>query len=173
LADVAFPGQLSATKMPLSYLCKFRGKTVDEVLLMAADEYLSHLTLNDPGDVDRLLGRMGIDPAPFREHYPALTWMMKRRHRIVHEGDFQERSGRNVSGFTPEEVQTIVKCLGTIKAVSGLLAGYSRDPGPEEMKDLDALIEEHKSAMDESSAIIFELAKRTGVTVRLSERGEP
>ena len=41
-------------------------------------------------DIDKALGRSGIDPKPFKSLYPPLTQLAKRRKRIVHDADLSK-----------------------------------------------------------------------------------
>ena len=64
-----------------------RGKTVDDLIQESVESYLSKQSFGSCADVEEILRQMGLETKPFKYFYPYLDGMMKRRHRIVHEGD--------------------------------------------------------------------------------------
>ena len=83
-----------AEKFLLGELHRFRGKTVDEVIDESVNQHLSRLTFNSVEDITSMLSDLGISSDDFKQFYPELSTLIKRRHQIVHMGDRVEKKGR-------------------------------------------------------------------------------
>jgi hypothetical protein len=63
----------------------------EDMLRTTADIHLSRRaeerTYGNVTVVVKVLGELGLDPAPFRPLFPEMATLMARRHRIVHEAD--------------------------------------------------------------------------------------
>jgi len=87
LKSVGLPGDLESNQFHLGHVAYHRGKTVDELLEAAVDDYLEESNFNKPGDIEEMLERCNLDSSFLRDHKSQLHPMMKRRHWIVHRMD--------------------------------------------------------------------------------------
>ncbi|MDX9723981.1 MAG: hypothetical protein RBU37_24740 [Myxococcota bacterium] len=81
-------------RFTLKELLEFREKTVDEVLVLAIQQYLAHSNYNSFGELAAAVKRVGLNVTPLRPHQPDLDAMMQRRHWIAHRADRNVRAGR-------------------------------------------------------------------------------
>jgi hypothetical protein len=77
-----------ATKFSLGNLTKFRGQSVDDVLKISIEEYLTKQSFNNTSDLSGAIENSGLTVNQnIRNHYPLLEQMISRRHQIVHNAD--------------------------------------------------------------------------------------
>lgn len=81
-------------KFSLVDLAAYRGRSVDDVFLVAIDGHLEHSNYNNVGDVKQVLTKVGISYVIPPPSAAALEAMMKRRHWIAHRADVNPMSGR-------------------------------------------------------------------------------
>lgn len=108
LRDVGLPGNLQSSQFHLGHLTYHRGKTVDELLEEAVNEYLEESNFNHPGEIKQMLERCGLDSSCVEGYESGLHPMMKRRHWIVHrmdrnyDVDSEQPSARSLDKSTVE-----------------------------------------------------------------------
>lgn len=74
-------------KFNLVELARHKEKTVAEILNISIDNYLANLSFNSTNDISSIFLQIGLPLENLSQHFPMLDKVMKRRHRIVHEGD--------------------------------------------------------------------------------------
>lgn len=79
-------------KITLIDLARYRGQSVDAIIEASINEYLARLSFNNANDIAANLKRIGLSQDSIQQYYMALDEMMKRRHKIVHEGDIKPLS---------------------------------------------------------------------------------
>ena len=117
-------------KFALGSLDAHRGKTVDQLIDDSVQRYLSAKSINSCADVDKLLQQCGLDARPFRRLYPPLNQMMKRRHRIVHEGDLSGPTATASQAWGIADTYQLMIWLLAVPAFYSLLC-LSFDPTDE------------------------------------------
>jgi hypothetical protein len=101
---------------------RFRGQSVNDVVMSSVHEHLTHRTYNNVGDVKAALRDLKVrtDALPGRVEHD-LAEMMKRRHQIAHQADVPSNNPRNflhllgIAPLTPDVVaswQNTVELLG-------------------------------------------------------------
>lgn len=106
LGEIPFVGTRSP-KFTLGELAQFRGKSVDDVILLSTNASLDQSNYNNVADVTNLLTSIGLDTSPLQQYMPVLLTTMKRRHKVVHRADENEQTGRGlyrVEGIAPNTV---------------------------------------------------------------------
>jgi hypothetical protein len=93
LKQIPLLGCAPREKFFLSELARFRGRTVDEVLLESVKHhYDSSVTFNHVADIAAVLERSNIKQYRIKHLYPALDELIARRHDIVHRADILPRA---------------------------------------------------------------------------------
>jgi hypothetical protein len=85
------PGQ-GAPNIKLGWLLKFSGISVDELISKSVGEWLNRRSFNDTDDVCSALRQMGVTKHDLKKYLPHIAFVMKRRHRIVHDADFEDHA---------------------------------------------------------------------------------
>lgn len=88
----------------LGDLSRFRGQTVEEVILRSVDEWLERETYNSSTDVVRLLHKLDISEEPYRPLLSHVDWIMKRRHRVVHNADMENSEATMPTSWSRDDV---------------------------------------------------------------------
>jgi hypothetical protein len=109
------------TKFLLGELLSFKGKTVEQIIGESQKEYLSHTTYNTPDDLCSMLARYGLNKKYFEPYLSDLSELNKRRHAIVHQADWNERSGKGQQRFRSLGKATVQRWL---EAVEGLYGAF-------------------------------------------------
>jgi hypothetical protein len=81
-------------KFAFKNLVGFKGQKVDDLLLQSVEGYLESATYNNAAQVSAALTSCGLDSSHFSSYMSELEAMSKRRHQIVHRGDYIKVSGR-------------------------------------------------------------------------------
>lgn len=105
LADTDSPKR---TKFTIPELARHRGKTVDMVIEESVDFFLERASFNDPGEVSRILGLLGLDTGILDGYSRWIGPMMRRRHWIVHQVDRNRSAGRGhhvIQSLSKKEVE--------------------------------------------------------------------
>jgi hypothetical protein len=142
-------------KFALGSLDAHRGKTVDQLIDDSVQRYLSAKSINSCADVDKLLQQSGLEARPFRRLYPPLNQMMKRRHRIVHEGDLAGATARVSEAWGIADTLQLTIWLLAVPAFHSLLC-MSIDPTDELqrwshgrlMRAIDGIVDFSKRLLD-------------------------
>ena len=79
-------------QIKLSDLISYRDKPVDEVIQASMDYYFEHLTFSRRKNIDQAMVMVGLSPGDFTTNLELLIEAVKRRHKIVHEGDRKPQS---------------------------------------------------------------------------------
>lgn len=83
------------TKFELGELLLHRPQTIDHVITLSINEYLTSQSFNSTTDVAAALTDCGVaSTAAIIAVYPRLNDMIKRRHNIVHQADRDLTPGR-------------------------------------------------------------------------------
>ncbi len=90
LNGIPLVGTGRTEKFFLGKLAKYKGKLVDEVLEDSIAEYLAHSSFNSVSDITKLLEAVSVKVSD--ENFSDLDQMVRRRHQIVHQGDFVKLS---------------------------------------------------------------------------------
>ncbi len=94
--DVVKPRGLFRSEGPradiLRAIVVFLHATFEDVLRSGDRQGNKKFTFSSGSDIDHILLRGKVDPAPFKPLYPSLIQMAKRRNRIVHEADLLEKT---------------------------------------------------------------------------------
>ncbi len=85
------------TKFSLGELAAHRGKSVDDLIVLAVKSHLEkYQSFNDLGEVRRALKQCGIITAKVdSQNYGKLPDMISRRHNIVHKADARVITGQS------------------------------------------------------------------------------
>jgi hypothetical protein len=78
----------------------FLHATFEDVLRTQAGRDNKNWTFYSGVDIDKVLRKIALNPAPFKPLYPPLTQMAKRRNRIVHEADLVKKMDSAVKAWT-------------------------------------------------------------------------
>lgn len=81
-----------AEKFMLGALLDFSDQKVSDLILAAVQKHMSRISFNDYTDICSWLNKIGIDYSAFKEQ-DLINNMIKRRHKIVHEADANQKSG--------------------------------------------------------------------------------
>jgi hypothetical protein len=114
---LAEPSGYRKEKFSLDDLVKYRGYTVDKVIEMSIDRYLSNLSFNNTDDIANILSKMKFSQSKLTPFYAELNQMMTRRHQIVHEGDLK-RGSRTVEleVISPNQIKAWIECTANFSA---------------------------------------------------------
>lgn len=94
-------------RFDLGDLVAHRSKSVDVVVKESVAEHLRRSSFNNVGDVKGLLNSCGIQPNVPPRLWTALSEVIDRRHKIVHEGDANPKSGPGQPTARPLKRQTV------------------------------------------------------------------
>lgn len=97
LKDVPLAGRKPRSTFTLDDLTPFRGDSVDSLIARSVSENLERSNFNDPGEVDDVLERIGLQKSLLDPYRDKLGPMMKRRHWIVHRADRSTATGHGQS----------------------------------------------------------------------------
>lgn len=115
LGDMPLPG-LEGKKFHLYHLAYHRGRTIDDVIEEAVDEYLDESNFNNIGEIKAALRQLELDDALVERYTGTIGPLMKRRHHIVHQFDTnrtQEGSGHHTArSLARSTVQTWLEAVG-------------------------------------------------------------
>jgi hypothetical protein len=81
------------TKLTLSEIMQFRGRSIDDVLAIAIQHRLDHASYNNFYEVSRWADELGLIVPSRQSYQPNLDAMMKRRHQIAHRADRNKLTG--------------------------------------------------------------------------------
>ena len=98
---ISLKGLGRGEKFSLWQLAEYRGKTVDDLIHDSVEADLRQTSYNSTGDIAKLLGLLGIDPAPYELYFSTLEAMIQRRHQIVHWADRPQSSQQGVPPIAP------------------------------------------------------------------------
>ena len=87
LREVPLTGKKPRSTITLDELAAFRGLSVQDVIQRSVVDHLDRSNFNDPGEVDSVLEKVGLQKGMLNPHRDLLGPMMKRRHWIVHRAD--------------------------------------------------------------------------------------
>lgn len=97
LINVSLPGDNSGhskeTKYKVMELLDYREFTVDELLKESLKDKTSYLTFNEYSQIVSSLNEVGIHINDKYDKQELIDGYIKRRHKIVHEGDKNENKG--------------------------------------------------------------------------------
>jgi len=93
LKDVPLEGKEARSKFTLDDLAAHRGRTVDDLIARSVSASLEESNFNHPGEIERVLERIGLPKNLLDSYRDKLGPMMKRRHWIVHRADRNRASG--------------------------------------------------------------------------------
>ncbi len=79
-------------KFALVELVKYREKTINDIIEMSVDNHLSNVSFNSTSDIVSMFKQIGLPTKTLEKHFAVLDKIMNRRHDIVHEGDFTNKS---------------------------------------------------------------------------------
>lgn len=122
LNNYSLPGQQKrgASKFSLGELASYRGKSVEELIVLSVTDYLEKYTsFNNLGEVKKALIQCGIDEEIVDSHnFGNLPDMIERRHNMVHRADRNE----NVGGQGNHQVKSIgaKSLINYVEAVKAL-----------------------------------------------------
>ena len=83
-----------AGKFSLGMLKPHSELTVSELIQKSIDQQMSYTSFNDTNDISGWLARVGISASSPDVDLAQLNTTIKRRHKIVHEMDANQQSGR-------------------------------------------------------------------------------
>jgi hypothetical protein len=107
LKDIPLEGKKPRTSFTLDELAAYRGTTVDDLIKRSVSASLEESNFNHPGEVDRVLDRIGLPRATLDPYRGKLGPMMQRRHWIVHRADRNTASGRGHHSARPLQQTTV------------------------------------------------------------------
>ncbi|MBW7863341.1 MAG: hypothetical protein H3C30_02880 [Candidatus Hydrogenedentes bacterium] len=81
-------------KFDLTVLAKFRGKSVDDVIVESVNEHLNCSNYSSTDDISAALKKLNITVDNVNSDFPLLVKLIQRRHHIVHRADRNDTSGR-------------------------------------------------------------------------------
>lgn len=119
LREIPLKGKRQRSTFTLDDLAMFRGSTVDDLISMSVEDHLERSNFNDPGEVDVVLQKIGLQRTLLDPYRDKLGPMMKRRHWIVHRADRNTATGsgqHSALGLKKATVETwsaAVKQFGT------------------------------------------------------------
>lgn len=87
LKEVPLEGKKARTSFTLDELAVHRGKTVDDLIARSVSANLEDSNFNHPGEIERVLEKIGLPKNLVDSYRNQLGPMMKRRHWIVHRAD--------------------------------------------------------------------------------------
>ena len=122
LSKYSLPSQQKkgGSKFSLGELASYRGKSVEELIVLSVTDYLEKYTsFNNLGEVKMALIQCGIDKEIVNSHdFGNLPGMIERRHNIVHRADRNE----NVGGQGNHQVKSIgtKSLINYVEAVKAL-----------------------------------------------------
>jgi hypothetical protein len=93
LRDVPLVGKDARSKFTLDDLAAHRGTTVDDLIARSVNASLEESSFNHPGEVERVLEKIGLSKALLDPVRDKLGPMMRRRHWIVHRADRNTAAG--------------------------------------------------------------------------------
>lgn len=98
-------------KFSLDEMSKYRGHTINEVIEISVNRYVTNLSFNNTDNIADNLSRINIPQLELRPYYEELNKMMNRRHQIVHEGDMK-RGGKTpeLEPITGDQINGWIKC---------------------------------------------------------------
>ena len=107
LKEVPLEGKKPRSSFTLDELAVHRGKTVDEVIARSVAVNLEESSFSHPGEVYRVLEKVGLSRTLFDPYRIELGPMMGRRHWIVHRADRDKVSGRGHHAARPLPQATV------------------------------------------------------------------
>jgi hypothetical protein len=125
LATVPLDDRSSTSKFHLGALLSHRGRSVDELLRSSIQRYLDRSSVNGPEDVSEFMKLIGVTPDRFRELFPALGELARRRHQIVHRADLTPEGW-----LTPLDTVTVVLWLDAVSRFVEMLRETLQVPRP-------------------------------------------
>ena len=93
-------------KFMLGTLLTFSDRMVSELISDAVQKHMSRVSFNDYTDICSWLDKIQIDLSGFKES-DLVNNMIKRRHKIVHETDANQKNGSGNHYATPINLQTV------------------------------------------------------------------
>lgn len=81
-----------AEKFYLGTLLEFSEKRVSDLISEAVQKHMSRVSFNDYADIYTWLNKIQVDLSIYKEQ-ELINNMIKRRHKIVHETDANQKSG--------------------------------------------------------------------------------
>jgi hypothetical protein len=120
LSQIPFAGgDGRRTTLTLGDLVAYRGRPVENVLTRSVIAYLARSSYNNPDDIARLLGQIGLSQEARKRLMAAqaapLSTMMSRRHQIAHRLDRNEASGRGHHAATSLGRTMVEKWIGVVR----------------------------------------------------------
>ncbi len=113
-----------AEKFFLGELCRFRGKSVDELLAVSVLEHAKRQTYNNRADLLAFCRSMGLDDGNVVPLLPRMERMLQRRHQIVHRADRPTAPSPTKGSTTSLSVHHVVSWIAaTDKFVATVMAG--------------------------------------------------
>jgi hypothetical protein len=117
LKDVPLPGEKD-TKFNLAAIAEYGDRTVDELIQESLDAYFARKSFNSASEVFGFVKALGINAEAARPVLPLVDELMKRRHRIVHQADFEDSTQGHPARLNPDDARRLV--LWT-RALDGLV----------------------------------------------------
>jgi RiboL-PSP-HEPN len=108
-------------KFLLGDLSRFRNKTVDDVIDLSLQEYVSRLTFNNRGDLLHVIRSLGLRDSHVAKLMPALDAMLRRRHQIVHRGDrplAEDQRWIRATSLSSKHVRSWIKATTNFVAIA-------------------------------------------------------
>ena len=96
-----------ASKFSLGTLKPHGELTVAELIRKSVEEQMRHTSFNDTNDISGWLSRIGISTNGSEVDLAQLNLTIKRRHKIVHEVDANQYSGRGNHNAASINLQTV------------------------------------------------------------------
>lgn len=98
------------TKFTLGDLVVHKGKTIDTIIDISINEYLSTVSFNDTREIASALTGISLIVTPeIQSTFPILNEMIKRRHNIVHRADRDDNIGSGYHKIKSISIQKIEK----------------------------------------------------------------
>ncbi len=96
-----------AAKFSLGTLKPHSELTVSELIKKSIEEQMNHTSFNDTTDIFGWMSRIGITTNSTDVDLAQLNTTIKRRHKIVHEVDANQQSGRGYHNAASINLQTV------------------------------------------------------------------
>ncbi len=96
-----------ASKFNLGVLKQYSDLSVSELISKSVEEQMRHTSFNDTTDIMGWLGRIGLPTNTHGIDLSQLNTTIKRRHKIVHEVDANQQSGKGFHSAASINLRTV------------------------------------------------------------------
>jgi hypothetical protein len=94
----------------------FLHATFEDVLRSRANQDYKKFSIYSGVDIEKVLRKCRLDPAPFKPLFPPLTQLAKRRKRIVHDADLPNRTATASEAWTITDHWQLIMWLLAVPA---------------------------------------------------------